>query len=343
MTRHSTYRLIPAIGLLFALCGCSKSDDTWSQTTLSDATIRFGVGDIIDTRIEPTSNEFEVGDQFGVFAYYDYYYADGSESTAISNQPFTITAGANATYDSGVKWGFSTLYDATARKKFDAVAYYPYAASDQVSFTASALVYTFDPAHDFMVAQTSYATYDGAYYDYYLEAYKFENFRAYLQSIEYIPLTFYRQTSSVTLAITKESDNEGDIVVSGAIFYLEGDVPTTMSFDATGDTYSGNETLVTWGDSVSKTDGDYVSYHYDFTQDYSLEEELTISSDGTQSTTIYIDSFFPSGVEIFKVVLDISGEGANGYTSHTWHPHLGQLELRENYTLNIQIDPGRSN
>ncbi len=337
MTRRSTYKFLIAWAACLAICGCSKCDDTTPIDPTSDATICFGVQEVTETRIAPDATTFDQGDKIGVFGYFNWWYSSTSENVMLKN--YALEIGSNTSlYNTGVKWSFSTFSSDRERQVFDVVAYYPYDAdvhsteSDAdpyIEFTSDGeLIYTYTPEYDFMVATQRYSVWDSAYSS------SYSDMREYLQDLEYIPLSFHRQMASVTLSITKDEDVDGSIIVTGATFYLLGDVPSKLTVP-----YGSYTAIADEDNLITPSDDGYVHSDISFTNKYS-DDELTI---GTDKVVLETDAFFPPGVEIFKVVLDISGTGAGEYTTHTWHPHLGELSINENYTLNIIIEPGRLN
>ncbi|MFI3267426.1 MAG: hypothetical protein R3Y51_01790 [Rikenellaceae bacterium] len=322
---------------------CTKS---LSDTASDESVMLFGV-ESTQTKVnyDGVEADFEKGDELGLYAFYNnfyYYYneyASFAESVIFANHGLTIDESKNATYSPLRTWTFSTLYG-TAPHTLDVVAYYPF----KTGYNEDYVVMVYDEDDGAATLEYYYVNDDGdinnvdymtacTRYDY---SAKTDEFREAMLGLEYIPLSFTRQTASLNFKITKPEDYETEIIVKGVEVTFDAYKKMTQTIGAS--------STVTWSD---------------MTENYSLTTSTTCSA--TLAETVYdytpsedvtptvVDDllsdeqllFFPPGTEIWKIVFTLTDDGEE--KEYTWHAHVDEIFANTHYTLNLELDPSRAN
>lgn len=371
MNRGRLYRLVVTFAVVGAVvCSCDTADEQGLQEEA--CYIGFGLSAEVSTRVTVSDTEntegkydvtFDKGDKIGVYLYYNnffnYYseYNSYAESVIFANEELTVGSDvATATYSPIKSWTFSTLYG-TAPYRYDAIAYYPYTDDSDIASKWSApeshtFVYTYNPSDfekhcDFMIGS---ATYSDA-------ASNAENFRTYVLTNSNISLNFTRQMASMNFCITKADHLETSVIeVKGFAVYFSaynqfvydqakadgewcssGDAPSVM----------GSYTVVVGSESLDSSVATLATTSANSTNNDTAGDTTTDPEDlvgaGVKVSDELISShlYLPPQSYVSKIVFDITVDGADD--TYTWHPHVAEIVANTHYTLNMELDPERSN
>ncbi len=367
-------KIYPLLSILLVLTSCEREDIESVDTV--EYPMLFGVEQITQTKVsyedqysdedtatfEGVAARFDVGDNVGLYAFYNnyyYWYNDYgcfAESVIFANHGMVVGEDNMLDYSPIRSWTFSTLYG-TAPHTIDVMAYYPLVdgyypeqiamindetgaatfeyyyfynktsttTDDQGETTTTSRVVNSDV--DFMTAHTRYDEYEDRATD----------FREAMLEKATIPLEFTRQLASLNLQVTKPDGYATDIIVTGLTFYFDAYEKFTQTISSS---------------DVVKWDG--MTEGYSLTATVSdLEVTLNqtgwsdIPSDGATNEgvanllTAKQMPFFPPDAEIWKVIFTIT-DGGEAKT-YTWHPHITTIEANRHYTLSLELDPARAN
>lgn len=366
-----------ALCALLLLGSCAKEEVEISDST--EHAMLFSIEEIAMTKVEygeqtngGISATFEVGDQVGVYAFYNnfyYYYnqyEDFAESVILANHGMKVEKNDSEltlVYTPVVSWTFSTLYG-TAPHTLDCVAYYPfedgyntdYAMMVHDSSGAATLEYYYAYTETNTDTDTEIVTETvktRANIDFMTACYRNDEyaattdkeddpdgFREAMLSLESIPLSFTRQLASLNLQVTKPDGYGDKIVVNGITVYFDA---CTKFVQTIGYSDKIEWSEMTTGYSLTATTTCSAILAETGWDDVPEEDA---SNEGVANLLKDEDMlFFPPGSDILKIVFSITvGEGDSAYdTEYTWHPHIAPIVANTHYTLSLELDPERAN
>lgn len=351
---------------LLALASCSEDNiETSESVETVENPMLFGIEQIAQTKVSygdqdnaGLSAKFDVGDNLGVYAFYNnfyYYYNDYgvfAESVIFANEGMWVTESSGAYYASYEplrSWTFSTLYG-TAPHTLDVVAYYPLVSGSGYNphhlnvvetngaATLEYYYYSYDGADDsdgytvnsnvdFMTAHTRYDQYED----------QPEQFRAAMLSLTSIPLEFTRQLASLNFQVTKPDGYESEIKVTALTVTFDAPTKFTQTISSS--------PKIAWDDmtenyslTASTTcEATLAQTVYNYTPG-EHEEDIAVVDDLLEDDELL---FFPPETEIWKIVFTITDGGVE--KEYTWHAHVAEIVANTHYTLSLELDPSRAN
>ncbi len=270
-----------------------------------------------DTRVN--SSGFEVGDEIGVYLYYNYYFAEYAESVILDDATLTVGSSGSSLNPQRL-WTFSTL-GGDVPTALLAKAYYPKSANVDFTYAtsdaSSHLYWAHDSATDLLIATQHY------YQQLYLSAdytgtdvgAKFKEYITVTRGGE-VELPFNHQLATLSFYIYKAADYANELTIKS----LKVKYTSATHYDTTDES-------APWRGSAT------------------AERVLTVTENGTlgsaePTSPLTLDNgiYLPPNSVINSIAFSFDGVS---YT-YTWHPHIVDMAVKD-YKILFELDPARAN
>ncbi|MFR9513126.1 MAG: fimbrillin family protein [Rikenellaceae bacterium] len=309
-----------SLPITFSTSKAQLSVTTKASETIAQGTTNFGSYSVSACSREQqatrvNSSGFEVGDQIGVYLYYNYWFDQYAESTILDDATLTIGSTSNS-LDPQKLWTFSSLGGSVPTALLGQ-AYYPKAAGVEFTYgSGSHLLWEHDSTMDLLIASLHY--YSSRYYTSGDD--QGAQFKKYITETlgGTVELVFEHQLATLSFYIYKASDITDVLTIES----LKVNYTCAKNLDSS--------TTSSWSEeSVTK------------------ESILTVIGGGTLSTTAPTtpldfenDIFLPPNTVINSIAFSFAGN--EGEYTYTWHPHIVGMEVL-NYQITFELDPDRNN
>lgn len=326
---------------------------------------------------ERVTAEFEEWEQVGVYAFYNnfYYWYDEyqnfAESIIFPNIGMNVrygTSGKYLEYSPLKSWTFSTIYGDSPHT-LDAVAYYPLVVGYhpeqlQMLNTTPSNPATLEYFYAYKETSTGKIIVN-SHIDFMTAHTRYDNnekdpiaFRKQMLALEYIPLSFTRQTAVLNIQVTKPAKNRDKIEINGLTVEFDAPLKFTQKIAPYSSTPNENAAWdITTMASQTEGFGEWLTATTTFSTpkvlkptgfddnpddnyQYVVEKLFDYTTDKEQLL------YFPTGTDINKITFDITVTGEDNVvktdqTEFVWHPHIAPIKANRLLTLTLELDPSR--